>query len=45
MRGTEFHRDFVLQSENFFISINNSYLSFVVGLRGTDWAFEGRRLR
>jgi hypothetical protein len=33
MRGTELHRNFVLQSEVFCISINRSY-----------WAFEGELL-
>ena len=42
MRGTELYRDFVPQGEDFYISINSLYSSFVVGLlRRTDWAFEG----
>jgi hypothetical protein len=39
MRGTELW-DFVPHSEVFYISINGSYSSFIVGLLWrTDWAF------
>ena len=36
MRSTELYMNFVLESEDSYISINRSYSSFVVLLRRTD---------